>query len=153
MSGNWVIRHDVSCDTLTVDVSAALGGDRLSWPHSQMPSSLKTQAAAHNNLLFSLWQATAPKALLEVGENNAWWWHVLTPQQELQFHSPAHPVPALPRLGCPAWSAWSPEGMLQCLLVQLWDTSATASSGLPGSGTSKGFAQSSLHTQAPARGA
>lgn len=154
MSGNRVIRQDGSCDTLTVDVSAALGGDQLSWAHSQMPSSLKTQAAAHNNLLLSLWQATASKALLEVGENNAWQWRVSHPTAvPVPQPSSSCSCPTLPGLGSPAWPAWCPEGMLQCLLVQLWDTSATASSGLPGCGTSKGFAQSSLRTQAPARGA
>lgn len=117
MSGNRVIRQDGSCDTLTVDVSAALGGDQLSWPHSQMPSSLKTQAAAHNNLLLSLWQATASKALLEVGENNAWQWRVSHPTAvPVPQPSSSCSCPTLPGLGSPAWPAWCPEGMLQCSL-------------------------------------
>lgn len=102
MSGIWVHSQDVFCDTLTVDASAALGGDQLSWTHSQMPSSLKTQAAAHRNLLFSFSQAAASKALLKVGENNAWWWCVSHPTARTAVPQPSSSCLCLLQAGLPA---------------------------------------------------
>lgn len=153
VSGNCILRQDVFCDTLTVDASAALGGDQLSWTHSQIPSPLKTQAAGHNDLLFSFWQATALKALLKVGKTMLGYDMSLTPPQECS--STAQFILFLPCAGClpQPWPTWSPEGTLQCLLVQFSGTSATASSDLPVCWTSRGFPQSSLHIQTPVLGA
>lgn len=122
VSGNWVLWQDVFCDTLTVDVSAALGGDQLSWTHSQMPSSLNTQAAGHNVLLFSFWQVTASKALLEVGKSNAWWWHVSYPTARAAVPQPSSSCPCPELAGLPSPDLHGPQR--ECCSVSLCNSQA-----------------------------
>lgn len=110
MDGNWVLGQDAFHDALTGDVSAGHGGNQPSWTHSWTPSSLKTQVAVQNILLFSFWQWTAPKAS-PGGRNNVWQCHVSYPTARAKVPQPgAHPIPHVSSLGSPAPTSRVPRG-------------------------------------------